>query len=100
MNANEKNERTLKLFTTRMRQMILQFTEMKSENVGLCVQVAERDARIKELEAQLTQAKSNYESLKMAKMIEISDRDFDGAQKRLAKLIRDVNKCITLLSEK
>jgi hypothetical protein len=100
MNANEKNERTLKLFTTRMRQMILQFTEMKSENVGLCVQVAERDARIKELEAQLTQAKSNYESLKMAKMIEISDRDLDGAQKRLAKLIRDVNKCITLLSEK
>ena len=100
MNANEKNEKTLKLFTTRMRQMILQFTEMKSENAGLCVQVAERDARIKELEAQLTQAKSNYESLKMAKMIEISDRDLDGAQKRLAKLIRDVNKCITLLSEK
>ena len=100
MDAKEKNEKTLKLFTTRMRQMILQFTEMKSENVGLCVQVAERDARIKELEAQLTQAKSNYESLKMAKMIEISDRDLDGAQKRLAKLIRDVNKCITLQSEK
>ena len=36
----------------------------------------------------------------MAKMIEISDRDLEGAQKRLAKLIRDVNKCITLLSEK
>jgi hypothetical protein len=36
----------------------------------------------------------------MAKMIEITDGDLEGAQKRLSKLIRDVNKCITLLSEK
>ena len=100
MDAKENNEKTLKLFTTRMRQLILQFTEMKKENAGLRVQVAEHNARINELEAQLSQAKSDYESLKMAKMIEISDRDLEGAQKRLAKLIRDVNKCITLLSEK
>ncbi|MBR5439976.1 MAG: hypothetical protein IKT22_04225 [Prevotella sp.] len=100
MDANEKNKKTLTLFTTRMRQMILQFTEMKSENARLRVQAAERDGRIKELEAQLAQAKGDYENLKMAKMIEMSDHDLEGAQKRLAKLIRDVNKCITLLSEK
>ena len=80
--------------------MILQFTEMKSENARLRVQAAERDGRIKELEAQLAQAKGDYENLKVAKMIEVSDHDLEGAQKRLAKLIRDVNKCITLLSEK
>ncbi len=96
----DANEKTLTLFTTRMRQLILQFSEMKSENAGLRKQVGERDVRIKELEAQLTQARSDYDGLKMAKMIEISDRDLDGAQKRLSKLIRDVNKCITLLSEK
>ena len=100
MDANEKNKKTLTLFTTRMRQMILQFTEMKAENARLRVQAAERDGRIKELEAQLAQAKGDYENLKMAKMIEMSNHDLEGAQKRLAKLIRDVNKCITLLSEK
>ena len=62
--------------------------------------VDERDSRIKQLEARLTQAENDYNSLKMAKMIEISDADMNGAKKRLAKLIRDVNKCITLLSEK
>jgi hypothetical protein len=36
----------------------------------------------------------------MAKMLEITDGDMESAQKRLAKLIRNVNKCITLLSEK
>ena len=96
----DQNEQTLALFTTRVRQMILQYKDMKKENADLYAMVDERDARIKELEAQLTQARNDYNSLKMAKMIEISDADMEGAQKRLAKLIRDVNKCITLLSEK
>ena len=96
----DQNEKTIALFTTRLRQMILQFKEAKKENKELYAIVDERDARIKQLEAQLSQAQNDYESLKMAKMIEISDGDLEGAQKRLAKLIRDVNKCITLLSEK
>ena len=96
----DPNEQTLTLFTTRVRQMILQYKDLKKENSDLYAMVDERDARIKELEAQLTQARNDYNSLKMAKMIEISDTDMEGAQKRLAKLIRDVNKCITLLSEK
>lgn len=89
----------LTLFTTRMRQMILQFKQLKKENVELYAMVDERDATIRRLEASLTQAKREYDSLKMAKMIDISDADMDGAKKRLSKLIRDVNKCITLLSE-
>ena len=96
----DANEKTLTLFTTRVRQMILQYQEKKKENADLYAMVDERDTRIKQLEAQLTQAHNDYESLKMAKMIEISDRDLEGAKKRLAKLIRDLNKCITLLSEK
>jgi hypothetical protein len=31
-------------------------------------------------------------------MIEITDGDLQGAKDRLAKLIRDVNKCIAILS--
>lgn len=96
----EANEKTLTLFTTRIRQLILQFKDVKKENADLYAMVDERDARISELEAKLVQAQNDYDSLKMAKMIEISDGDLEGAQKRLAKLIRDVNKCITLLSEK
>lgn len=97
MNANEK---TLSLFTTRVRQMILQYQEMKKENDGLYEMVDEQNAKIKELEAQLEQAKQNYNSLKMARMIQISNVDMDVAKKKLSKLIRDVNKCITLLSGK
>ena len=97
MSANEK---TLTHFTTRVRQLILQYKEIQKENGELMAQVEQCNARIQELEDKLIQARNNYNSLKMAKMIEISDSDMEESQKRLSKLIRDVNKCITLLSEK
>ena len=62
--------------------------------------VDERDAKIKQLEEQLELARKSYESLKLARMIEVSEADMESAKKRLSKLIRDVNKCLTLLSEK
>ena len=94
------NEKTLNTFTTRIRQMVLRFKEMKTENEGLYAMVDEREREIKMLKAQLLQAQRDYESLKMAKMLTVTDGDMESAQKRVSKLIRDVNKCITLLSEK
>ncbi len=79
--------------------MILQYNETKNENAELYAMVDERDSRIKELEAKLEQARRDYEMLKMAKMLEITDGDMESVQKRVSRLIRDVNKCITLLSE-
>ncbi len=96
----DKNENTLTLFTTRVRQMILQYKEVKAENRSLQVKLDERDEEIKLLKGQVDQLRSDYDMLKMAKMVEITDGDMESAKARLAKLIRDVNKCITLLSEK
>ena len=97
MNANEK---TLNTFATRVRQMILQYEELKKENSDLYALVAQHEEEIKDLQSQLRQEEADYNSLKMAKMLEVTDGDMETAQKRVAKLIRDVNKCITLLSEK
>ena len=96
MSASEK---TINTFATRVRQMILKFEDIRHENAELYAMVDERDAKIKELEEKLTQAKHDYDRLKMAKMMTISDSDMEATQKRVAKLIRDVNKCITLLSD-
>lgn len=95
-----ENEKTLSTFSTRVRDMILRFKQLKKENNELYAMVDERDREIRQLHAKLKQAQSDYESLKIAKMLTVSDGDMESAQKRVSKLIRDVNKCITLLSEK
>ena len=96
MNPNEK---TLTTFETRVRQMILRFQELKKENEALSAKVSENEQAIEDLKAKLSQADDDYTSLKMAKMLEITDGDLEGAKARVAKLIREVNKCIAIISD-
>jgi predicted RNase H-like nuclease (RuvC/YqgF family) len=93
------NEKTLATFETRLRQMILRFQELKKENQDLYGMVEKAEQEQAVLRAKLEQQQNDYQSLKMAKMIEISDGDLAGAKERLSKLIRDVNKCIAILSD-
>lgn len=94
------NEKVLAQFAARIQQLILQYKDIKKENAELYVMIEGQEEKIKTLEEHLSQAQNDYQSLKIARMIEVSDVDVEKAQQRLAKLIRDVNKCITLLSEK
>ena len=96
MNPNEK---ALSTFETRIRQMILRFQELKKENEGLHALVEKNEQDIKTLQARLTQADNDYQSLKMAKMMEITDGDLESAKARVAKMIREVNKCIAILND-
>ncbi len=94
-----QSEKVLATFQTRVRQMILRFQEVKKENSDLYGMMAEQEQRIKELEDLLAQKEKEYETLKMARMMTIVDKDLDGAKDRVARLIRDVNKCIAVLSD-
>ncbi len=95
----DPNEKTLTTFETRIRQMILRFQELKKENNALHVQLQKDEQEIQSLKSKLAQADNNYNSLKMAKMLEITDGDLEGAKARVSKMIREVNKCISLLSD-
>lgn len=94
------NDAYLNVFTTRVRQLILKYQETKKENSELYNMVDERDKKIAELERVVSEKEREYQALKTAKMIEITDGDIESAKNRVAKLIRDVNQCITLLSDK
>ena len=94
-----QNEKVLATFQTRVRQMILRFQELKKENTDLYAMVEEGEERIKQLEAKLAQQERDYQSLKMARMMEITEGDVDGAKERVAKMIREVNKCIDVLMD-
>ena len=96
MNPSEK---TLADFETRVRQLILQFQQLKQENIQLKQQMQEQSQTIEELKARVTQADNDYNSLKMARMLEITDGNLDEAKERLARMIRQVNRCIAILSD-
>ena len=92
-------EKTIATFEARVRQLLLRFQELKKENEELYAMLEKNEQDVKDLQARLQQQERDYQSLKMARMLEITDGDLEGAKARLAKLIRDVNKCIAVLSD-
>jgi predicted RNase H-like nuclease (RuvC/YqgF family) len=93
------NEQTILAFETRVRQMILHFKKLKKENQDLLAQIKKGKQEIADLQAKLTQAQNDYNSLKMAKMMQITDGDLEGAKARVNKMIKTVNQCIAILND-
>lgn len=96
----EANLDIINTFATRVRQLILHDRELRQENSDLRALVDERDKTIEDLKAQVEKLQRDYDTLKIARMLQVTDGDLEAARKRINKLIRDVNRCITLLSGK
>ena len=71
---------------------------LKQENADLYAELEGKDEEIKRLRAELTQSKNDYNNLKLAKMIEISDADIKESKMKISRLVREINKCISILS--
>lgn len=89
----------IKTFTTLVRQLILKTKELKRENVELYAMVDERDRQIAELKKQVEEQKKKYHALISTRELVLADEDIEMTRKRINKLIRTVNQCITMLSE-
>ena len=94
------NEATMATFEARMRQLILQFQSLNEENKEVYAMLEKSEEENKRIVAELNDVKKQFDSYKMAKMIEVADGDITATKAKLQKLIRDVNRCITLLTEK
>ena len=94
----DEEKRQLKIFDGKIRQLISNYQVMKKEIGDLYIEVDRKDEEIARLKAELRQSQNDYSNLKLAKMIEISDSELKGAKQRISKLVREVNKCIGLLS--
>ncbi len=89
----------LTTFETRLRQLILQYREAQRESRALREELAAKADEIRQLHDDMAQLQRDYDNLKLSRMLEVADGDIDKARSRVAKLIRDVNKCITYLNE-
>ena len=94
----DTNEKVLTVFQSRLQQLILRHNALKQENNELYAMVDKAESEVKALKEALEQKERDYEALKIARMLEVSDDDIEMSRTRLNHLIREVNKCISLLS--
>ena len=93
-----EEEKTLHQFEARVRQLLMRYKSVVQENSLLKAKVEEQKNQISDLEQNIAVLEQRYSTLKMAKMFEVTSADTETAQKRIAKLIREVDKCIAMLN--
>ena len=90
----------VKIFASKVRQLILQLQKLKQEKAILEATIQ----KLKEENEQKSQAlkalQTEYNSLMMGKMLNITDNDIETSKRRINNMIRTIDKCITILSEK
>lgn len=88
----------LRLFETHVRQLIIKHKALEQEVKELKAMVDEQNEKIGTLALDNELWQKRYNDLKIAKMIDISSEESENAQKRIAKLIREIDKCIALIN--
>lgn len=94
----ENDEKLLADFELRMRQLIYLCDMLKDENSLLKQQLEQKNTEVESLSSLVEELKIKYDNLKFARSYTSgSPEEKEQAKKRLSKLVRDVDKCITML---
>ena len=81
-----------------MRTLVEKYSALKRENDDLYALVDERDKQIQALTAEKQQADNTLANYKAGRMLELSSGDIEEGRRRVAAMIREIDKCIALLN--
>lgn len=93
----EEERRQLKTFESRVLLLLQEYKELSKQFEALKEASELKDIEIELLKEELKESKDNYTSLKTARLMECSADDIKEARQRITRLVREVNKCISLL---
>ena len=91
-------QKRIRSFEARVRQLLLQYRNLQDEIDRLQSALEQKDNEIARLNSELKSIDKNYQNLKIAKFMEISDGDIKSAKLRMTRLVREINRCIGLLN--
>ncbi len=94
-----ENEQILGLLQAKVAQLLSRFHELEKENAELRAGLEAKAQLVGHLQAELDNKCSEYDELKAAKVLSVSDTDIEITKDKLARIIRDVNRCIAVLKQ-
>lgn len=95
----EEDKKLLNTFEGKLRHLIYLYEEQKQEIKSLRQLLSEKEAEVMRIESSRKDLEVKYANLKSARIISIHDNELRDTKQRLAKLVREVDKCIALLNE-
>lgn len=93
------DEKLFSIFEEKLRVLIEQHASLKAQNQVLEARLASASEALAQSEAECAKWQESYRNLKSGRVLEgIDIDDVDNTRDRLARLVREVDRCIALLN--
>ncbi len=95
----ENDKRTLAQFEEKLRLLLHAHKQLQSRNRELTKLIEEKENSLKEIQMRCLSLEANYNNLKQAKIISLSDAEIGQTREKLSKLVREIDQCINSLNK-
>ncbi len=95
----ERERATLTQFEQRLRLLVHNHQQALLHIKELTETLEQKNRHIQELEERCATLEQNYNNLKQAKVISLSDAEIDTTRERLTALVREIDRCIESLTK-
>lgn len=97
MTENEKV--ALTHFEEKLHLLLHKYKQIKERNNNLCRLLEEKENTLQELQLRCKSLENNYNNLKQARVISLSDAEIGHTRERISKLVREIDQCIESLKK-
>ncbi len=94
----EEHDKLLVDLEVRIKQVMFLCDSLREENSRLKLNIQSKQKEVDTVVSNLKQLKAKYDGLKTARTITAASVDVEVAKDKLSKLVREVDKCINLLT--
>lgn len=95
----DDQKKKLSVFEDRVRALMFLCDTLRSEIASLKDQLSEEETKLRAANEKIQELSSQYDNLKIARVVTINQGEISNAKKKLSKLVREVDRCIALLNE-
>lgn len=97
MTENDKTK--LKQFEEKLHILLFKYKQQKQLNLELSAKIEEQKISLTDLQMRYSALEHNYNNLKQAKIISLSDAEISKTKDRLSKMVREIDRCIESLNK-
>ncbi|MFI3297306.1 MAG: hypothetical protein R3Y59_06725 [bacterium] len=96
---NDTTRNSQQLFESQINELVDKYKKLKGERLALSQKLKEAEDKLEHSTARIVELETNYKRLKLAKAYGWDETSKREANDRITKLVRDVEKCLKLLTK-
>lgn len=86
-------------FESKLRKLISEYKSLQEQNIRLKAELDRKQTDLMHAHQEVLELRKSYDHLQLAKNIGLSDAEKAESRQQIAKMVREIDKCIALLDE-